>query len=96
MFSPRTSSLVRLALRNCRQPLPFAQTMPFTELAFPKLKAGPEIKATFDAIWPTSAKIMASQPTIIRAFFGSVINENGISTEGENKPIIVIGERQSL
>ncbi|KAJ8100813.1 hypothetical protein POJ06DRAFT_253748 [Lipomyces tetrasporus] len=90
MFSSRTSYLARLALRNFRHSLPLTKTMPFTELALPKLKAGPEVKAAFAAQRPTSAKILASQPTIIRAFFGSVIRENEISTEEENKPIIVI------
>jgi hypothetical protein len=50
--------------------------MPFTELAIPKLKAGPEVKTA--AQWPTSARVLASQPTIIRAFFGSVVKENEI------------------
>lgn len=70
--------------------------MPFTELAIPKLKAGPEVKAAFSAQWPTSAKILASQPDIVRAFFGSVIRENDISTEEENKPILVLGMSNSL
>jgi len=70
--------------------------MPFTELAIPKLKAGPEVYAAFAAQWPTSAKIIASQQTIIRAFFGSIIRENEISTEKENKPILVIGARNTL
>ncbi|KAK9244290.1 hypothetical protein V1506DRAFT_515425 [Lipomyces tetrasporus] len=73
MFSPRTSYLARLALRNFRHSLPPTKTMPFTELALLKLKAGPEVKAAFAAQWPISAEILASQPTIIRAFFGSVI-----------------------
>jgi hypothetical protein len=68
--------------------------MPFTELALPKLKTGAEVKAAFAAKWPLSAKTLASQSTIPRAFFGSVISENGItSTQEENKPIIVIGRR---
>ncbi|PMD41586.1 hypothetical protein L207DRAFT_528198 [Hyaloscypha variabilis F] len=65
--------------------------MPFTELVLPKLKTGAEVKAAFAANWPLSAKILASQSTIPRAFFGSVISENGItSTQEESKPIIVI------
>ncbi|KAF4633876.1 hypothetical protein G7Y89_g4245 [Cudoniella acicularis] len=94
MFSLQTSPLARLALRNFRNSLPptLTKTMPFTELALPKLKAGLEVKAAFAAQWPTSAKILASQPTIIRAFFGSVIRENEIRTEEEeeNKPILVL------
>jgi len=68
--------------------------MPFTELAFPKLKTGLEIREAFAEKWPLSAKVLASQSTISRAFFGSVISENGVSsTQEENKPIIVIGRR---
>lgn len=70
--------------------------MPFTELALPNLKAGPEVQAAFAAVWPASAKILASQPDIIRAFHGSVIRENDISTKEENKPILIIGEGMSL
>jgi hypothetical protein len=70
--------------------------MPFTELAISKLKGGPEVKAAFAPQWPTAAKILASQPNIIRAFFGAVIRENDINTEETNKPIIVIGERISI
>jgi len=70
--------------------------MPFTELAILNLKAGPEVYAAFASQWPTSAKMLASQPNIIRAFFGSVIRENETSTEKENKPILVIGERNSI
>ncbi|KAE9373351.1 hypothetical protein N431DRAFT_557480 [Stipitochalara longipes BDJ] len=65
--------------------------MPFTELAFPKLKTGTQVKDAFATNWPLSAKALASQPTIISAFFGSVISENGVTTtQEENKPIIVI------
>jgi len=96
MFSPRTSSLARLALRNFKPSLqlPLIKTMPFTELAIPKLKAGFEVKTAFAAVWPAAANFLASQPGIIRAFSGSIIKENGIRTpEEENKPIIVLGTR---
>jgi len=95
MFSARTSILTRLAFRNFRS-LRLTKTMPFTELAFPKLKMGLEVREAFAETWPLSAKVLASQPTISRAFFGSVISENGVpSTREENKPIIVIGRRRS-
>ena len=71
--------------------------MPFTELAIPKVRPGSEVRATFASQWPTQAKLLASQPALIRAFIGSVIRENEISTEEEeNKPIIVLGARESL
>lgn len=65
--------------------------MPFTEIVLPKLKADTETKAEFVAQWPTSVKILASQPTIIREFLGWVIKENHVNTEKENKPILIIG-----
>ena len=60
MFSRRTFSLARLTLRNFPHSGPLTKTMPFTELVIPKLKAGPEVRAAFAAIWPISAKIFAS------------------------------------
>lgn len=95
MFSHRTFSLTRhLGTRNIKRLLPLAliKTMPFTELALPKLKAGPEIKAAFAAEWPASAKLLASQSALIRGFYGSIIRENDISIPSEeNKPILVLG-----
>jgi hypothetical protein len=93
MFSPWTPTLARLTLRIFSHPFSLTQTMPFTELAIPKLKAGLDIKVAFASQWPISAKILASQPRITNAFLGTVISENEISTERENKPIIVIGTR---
>jgi hypothetical protein len=67
--------------------------MPITELAIPNLKAGPEAKAGLTGLLSSSLPILASQPGLVEGFFGSVIKENEVNTEEENKPIIVIGKR---
>jgi hypothetical protein len=68
--------------------------MPITELAIPNLKAGPEPKAGLAKLLSSSLPILASQPGLVEGFFGSVIKENEVNTEEENKPIIVIGKRR--
>jgi hypothetical protein len=67
--------------------------MPITELAIPKVQAGLDVKAALAKVAPSTLPILASQRGLLEAFFGSVIRENEVNTEEENKPIIVIGKK---
>jgi len=67
--------------------------MAITELAIPNLRAGPEVKKGLAEQLPTSLPILASQPGLVDLFVGTVIQENEVNTEEENKPILVIGRR---